>query len=115
DAWADNYFTPGTLKSNRRLMFFEQPTTTWSANAAGGVVTPGTPPQNRSVKRKTVKKKTVRKKTVKTKTGKKKTTKKNTVKKRTVTKKKPKRAAAKAGRKTPARTLKKKRDGRARE
>ena len=34
DAWTDNYFKPRTLKNNRRLMFFEKPTTTWFANAA---------------------------------------------------------------------------------
>jgi phosphatidylserine/phosphatidylglycerophosphate/cardiolipin synthase-like enzyme len=34
DAWTDSYFKPGTLKSNRRVMFFEKPTTSWFANAA---------------------------------------------------------------------------------
>jgi len=36
DAWTDNYFKPRTLKNNRRIMFFEKPTTTWFANAAAG-------------------------------------------------------------------------------
>jgi phosphatidylserine/phosphatidylglycerophosphate/cardiolipin synthase-like enzyme len=34
DAWTATYFKPGTLKNNRRLMFFEKPATTWFANAA---------------------------------------------------------------------------------
>jgi phosphatidylserine/phosphatidylglycerophosphate/cardiolipin synthase-like enzyme len=34
DAWTNSYFKAGTLKSNRRLMFFEKPATTWFANAA---------------------------------------------------------------------------------
>jgi phosphatidylserine/phosphatidylglycerophosphate/cardiolipin synthase-like enzyme len=34
--WTDSYFRNGTLKSNRRLMFFEKPATTWFANAAAG-------------------------------------------------------------------------------
>jgi phosphatidylserine/phosphatidylglycerophosphate/cardiolipin synthase-like enzyme len=34
DEWTANYFKPRTLKNNRRLMFFEQPTSTWFANAA---------------------------------------------------------------------------------
>jgi phosphatidylserine/phosphatidylglycerophosphate/cardiolipin synthase-like enzyme len=44
DGWTNNYFKDGTLKSNRRLMFFETPATTWFANArlAGGVA-PATP------------------------------------------------------------------------
>jgi hypothetical protein len=33
DEWSANYFKPGTLKNNRRVMFFEQPTSTWFANA----------------------------------------------------------------------------------
>lgn len=34
DKWTAAYFKPGTLKCNRRLMFFATPQTTWSANAA---------------------------------------------------------------------------------
>src|SRR5256886_17672425 len=34
DGWTANYFKPGTLKNNRRIMFFGQPKTTWFANAA---------------------------------------------------------------------------------
>jgi phosphatidylserine/phosphatidylglycerophosphate/cardiolipin synthase-like enzyme len=33
-SWSDPYFKPGTYKNNRRLMFFEKPTSTWFANAA---------------------------------------------------------------------------------
>ena len=33
DGWSERYFQPGTLKFNRRLMFFEQPAGTWSTNA----------------------------------------------------------------------------------
>jgi phosphatidylserine/phosphatidylglycerophosphate/cardiolipin synthase-like enzyme len=36
DAWTTSYFKPGTLKNNRRLMFFDGATTTWFANAAKG-------------------------------------------------------------------------------
>jgi phosphatidylserine/phosphatidylglycerophosphate/cardiolipin synthase-like enzyme len=36
DAWSDSYFKAGTLKSNRRLMFFKKPTSTWADNAALG-------------------------------------------------------------------------------
>jgi phosphatidylserine/phosphatidylglycerophosphate/cardiolipin synthase-like enzyme len=34
DGWTDSYFTAGKVKNNRRLMFFNVPTTTWFANAA---------------------------------------------------------------------------------
>lgn len=40
DGWTDSYFTAGKVKNNRRLMFFDVPTTTWFANAAAA----GTPP-----------------------------------------------------------------------
>ena len=33
DGWSQSYFKPGTLKCNRRLMFFEEPAGTWSTNA----------------------------------------------------------------------------------
>lgn len=32
-AWTDSYFEPGHIKRNRRVMFFDEPTTTWAANA----------------------------------------------------------------------------------
>jgi PLD-like domain len=43
DGWSTNYFKPGTLKNNRRIMFFEQPATTWFANAAAAGAAPSTP------------------------------------------------------------------------
>ena len=43
DGWSTNYFKPGTLKNNRRIMFFEQPATTWFANAAAGGAAPSAP------------------------------------------------------------------------
>jgi hypothetical protein len=36
DGWSERYFQPGTLKSNRRLMFFQEPAGTWSTNAVAG-------------------------------------------------------------------------------
>jgi phosphatidylserine/phosphatidylglycerophosphate/cardiolipin synthase-like enzyme len=45
DGWSTNYFKPGTLKNNRRIMFFEKPATTWFANAAAGGGAPATPPE----------------------------------------------------------------------
>jgi phosphatidylserine/phosphatidylglycerophosphate/cardiolipin synthase-like enzyme len=48
DAWSDTYFKAGTLKSNRRLMFFEKPATTWFINAeAGGEEMGGKPPKKK--------------------------------------------------------------------
>lgn len=70
DAWTDSYFKAGTLKSNRRLMFFEKPTTTWAANAAaGGKETAGEPAKKKpAAKKKAAKKKrTPKKKTANTK------------------------------------------------
>jgi phosphatidylserine/phosphatidylglycerophosphate/cardiolipin synthase-like enzyme len=32
-AWTDSYFEPGHVKRNRRVMFFDEPATTWAANA----------------------------------------------------------------------------------
>ena len=44
DAWSDSYFKAGTLKSNRRLMFFDTSPATWFANAAkDAAATPDTP------------------------------------------------------------------------
>lgn len=34
DRWSESYFKPGTLKFNRRLMFFETPAETWFTNAS---------------------------------------------------------------------------------
>jgi hypothetical protein len=36
DGWSERYFQPGTLKFNRRLMFFEEPAGTWPTNAVAG-------------------------------------------------------------------------------
>jgi phosphatidylserine/phosphatidylglycerophosphate/cardiolipin synthase-like enzyme len=47
DGWSTNYFKPGTLKNNRRIMFFEQPKTTWFANAAAAPSAPAKPKQPR--------------------------------------------------------------------
>jgi len=34
DGWTNSYFKPGTVKSNRRELFFAQATQTWAGNAA---------------------------------------------------------------------------------
>ncbi len=96
DAWSDSYFKAGTLKSNRRLMFFEKPTTTWVANAAaGGEETASKPakkkPATKKATKKTAKKKAPKKATKKT--AKKKAPKKAT--KKTAKKKAPKKRTAK--------------------
>jgi len=63
DAWSDSYFKPGTLKNNRRLMFFEKPTSTWAVKAgAGGEETPGGTEKDKIAVKKTVPKKKVAKK-----------------------------------------------------
>lgn len=63
DAWSDSYFKAGTLKSNRRLMFFEKPTTSWFANAAaGGEETAGKPAKKKPAAKKKAAKKAVPKK-----------------------------------------------------
>src|SRR5262249_7281524 len=97
DAWSNNYFRPGTLKNNRRLMFFEKPTTTWFADAAaGGQVGGGKTGKKKSaVKRKATKKKTP-KKTIAKKESKKATAKK--VRKKTTKKKTAKAAKKKTSR-----------------
>jgi phosphatidylserine/phosphatidylglycerophosphate/cardiolipin synthase-like enzyme len=67
DAWTDSYFKAGTLKNNRRLMFFEPPTSTWTAVASGENV-PSKPTREKPVATKKVaKKKTPRKKAANTK------------------------------------------------
>jgi phosphatidylserine/phosphatidylglycerophosphate/cardiolipin synthase-like enzyme len=63
DAWSDSYFKVGTLKNNRRLMFFEKPTSTWAVNAGAGVAeTPGGTEKGKTAVKKTVPKKKVAKK-----------------------------------------------------
>jgi len=91
DAWSDSYFKPGTFKSNRRLMFFDKPTTTWSANAAEAGEGNGSQPGK---KKPTVKKKSAPKKkpAAKKKSTKKKATTKRTPGKRTASKKSKKKA-----------------------
>jgi hypothetical protein len=70
DGWSERYFQPGTLKFNRRLMFFEKPAGTWFTNAmAGDEQTIATPARKkRSVKkarvRRTAKKRTTKKRTL---------------------------------------------------
>jgi hypothetical protein len=78
DTWSDSYFKSGTLKSNRRLMFFDTSTATWFANAAKDVAPADKPakPAGKKTAKKTSKKKTAKKKTAKKKTAKKKTAKK---------------------------------------
>jgi phosphatidylserine/phosphatidylglycerophosphate/cardiolipin synthase-like enzyme len=59
DAWTDSYFRDGTLKNNRRLMFFETPATTWFANAAAEPAPEPGKPNNKpaeTAKNKTAKK-----------------------------------------------------------
>jgi phosphatidylserine/phosphatidylglycerophosphate/cardiolipin synthase-like enzyme len=97
DTWSDSYFKSGTLKSNRRLMFFDTSTATWFANAAKDVAPadkPAKPAGKKTAKKKTAKKKTAKKarKTVVKKSKKKtvKKTKKVTAKKKKVAKKKAK-------------------------
>jgi len=58
DAWTDSYFKPGTLKNNRRLMFFETPTSTWTA-AAGGA----NAPSQRTIKKPGMRKRAARART----------------------------------------------------
>lgn len=91
DAWTESYFKDGTLKSNRRLMFFDRPATTWFANAAARDEQPSTPvkrskpktPAAKKTAKKTPKKKSAKKmtKAAKTKKAKKKAA-KNTAPKR---------------------------------
>jgi phosphatidylserine/phosphatidylglycerophosphate/cardiolipin synthase-like enzyme len=72
DAWSDSYFKTGTLKSNRRVMFFEKPTSTWAANAAaGGEAAAGEAAKKKPAAKKAVaKNKTPKKKTANTKSTK---------------------------------------------
>jgi phosphatidylserine/phosphatidylglycerophosphate/cardiolipin synthase-like enzyme len=62
DKWTDSYFTAGKVKNNRRLMFFDVPTTTWFANAAAPAKAPSAPGKPRKpATKKTVKKAAARK------------------------------------------------------
>jgi phosphatidylserine/phosphatidylglycerophosphate/cardiolipin synthase-like enzyme len=116
DAWTDSYFTEGKLNHNRRLMFFETPTTTWFANAAAGGEVPATPAPampkkpaaTKPAKTAPKKKKAVKKKAAKSakkKAGKK--TKKASAKKKTA-KKAAKKTAKKPGKKPAKKPAKKK-------
>jgi hypothetical protein len=113
DVWTDAYFKAGTLKCNRRLMFFQKPTTTWFANAASAEEPePGSDEETKPGKapRKTVTKGGLRRKPKKTatkKAGAGKKLKKPTVKRRPTkpAAKKPikKTSGKKTARKPPAR------------
>jgi phosphatidylserine/phosphatidylglycerophosphate/cardiolipin synthase-like enzyme len=107
DGWTESYFKQGTLKNNRRVMFFEQPTATWFANAALDGNNKAGPKPSGSTKKKAAKKKKVAKKKAAKKSagkaGKKavKKTAKKAVKKAAKKKSVKKKAATKAARKTP--------------
>ena len=96
DAWTSSYFKPGTLKNNRRIMFFEQSATTWADNAATDGPAEKTKPAKKAVKKAAAKKASA-KKTLKT--GKAQSGKKNKV---------PKKSAKKAAKTTTARKAVKK-------
>jgi len=93
DTWSNSYFKAGTLKNNRRLMFFEKPTTTWFANAAAG----GQEISSKPAKKKPATKKKAKKKTPKKTTANKKS--KNAA---------PKKALKKTSKKKTAKAAKKK-------
>jgi hypothetical protein len=102
DGWAVNYFKPGTLKNNRRVMFFEQPKTTWFDNAAlDGKEAPTAKkkPAKKATKKTAKKSASKSKKPAAKKTAKKKTAKK-AVKKKKAAKKTVKKGAKKAKKKT---------------
>jgi len=67
DKWTGSYFAPGHVKTNRRLMFFTAPTSTWFDNAAKA---PATPTKPRKTKKTATKSKAKKSKTKKTKTKK---------------------------------------------
>ena len=67
DTWSDSYFKVGTLKNNRRLMFFETPATTWAANALARPAKKASPAKTASAKKGSSKAKV---KAASTKTGK---------------------------------------------
>jgi len=112
DGWSDSYFKAGTLKSNRRLMFFEKASTaTWFTNAAMG----GPPPKKKpATKKAAAKKKPAATKSVARKPATKKSAAKKTVaKKKTGSKKSkkaaPRRASTKTSKKKVAKTSAKRR------
>jgi hypothetical protein len=115
DAWTDSYFKTGTLKNNRRLMFFDTPSTTWFANAAAGGEQPATSakpskpkkPAAKKIANKSVAKKSKKKSAKKTtKTAKTKKAKKKAAKK--IAPKKAKNTTAKAAKKKTKKGVKKK-------
>jgi len=64
DGWSQSYFKPGTLKCNRRLMFFEKPAETWFTNAiATDEETVARPARKRSRVKKTPVRRTAKKRT----------------------------------------------------
>ena len=97
DGWTNSYFKAGTLKSNRRLMFFETPATTWFANAglAGGVA-PAAPPKKKPAPKKTAAPKKAPKKSAAKSKSKKSASKKTT--RKATPRKTPKRSTKKAAR-----------------
>jgi phosphatidylserine/phosphatidylglycerophosphate/cardiolipin synthase-like enzyme len=95
DEWSANYFKPRTLKNNRRIMFFEQPNSTWFANAATGS---GSGQRNKVKKTTTPKKAKTAKKTAKKQPAKKQVAKKQAAKNA---------RKKKAAKKAPARKAKK--------
>ncbi len=106
DGWTGSYFKPGTLKCNRRLMFFAKPAATWAQNAAADSAEPAKAKKpaakKKAVEKKAAKKKTVKKKAVKKKTAKRKAAKKTAgkaVKKKAAKKKTAKRPAKKKAKK----------------
>jgi phosphatidylserine/phosphatidylglycerophosphate/cardiolipin synthase-like enzyme len=99
DGWSQSYFKPGTLKCNRRLMFFDTSPATWFANAAA-VVAAKQPAEKKKAEPAGGAKK---KKKAKTKSAKKKAAKKAAKKKKLKTaakKRGAKRSTAKKKRKT---------------
>jgi phosphatidylserine/phosphatidylglycerophosphate/cardiolipin synthase-like enzyme len=97
DGWTDSYFTAGKVKNNRRLMFFDAPTTTWFANAAAAGTPAATPAKPKKPAAKTAKKsaKKSKKKAVKKKAVKKVAKKSAKKTKKTAVKKKPAKKTAK--------------------
>jgi hypothetical protein len=71
DDWTVSYFKPGTLKNNRRIMFFERPTATWFANAAAAGAVPSTPAKPKKPGKPAAKKAAAKKKKTAKKVGKK--------------------------------------------
>jgi hypothetical protein len=83
DRWSQSYFQPGTLKFNRRLMFFEKPAGTWFTNAmAGDEQTIAKPARKKPSVKKARVRRTAKKRTAKKRTAKKRTTKKRTLRRK---------------------------------